>query len=66
MKCNLTLSFTVIKGTFEKIENGQYYNFDTLVSELEIYLKGEQTEEHWVKIGNGIPLNEIFPHKFVY
>ena len=27
----------------------------------EIFLKGEQTEEHWIKIGNGIPLNEIIP-----
>lgn len=47
----------------QKKENGQYYDFDTLVSELEIFLKGDQTEEHWVKIGNGIPLNEIIPQR---
>ena len=47
----------------QKIENGQYYDFDTIVSELEIFLKGDQTEEHWAKIGNGIPLNEIIPQR---
>ena len=47
----------------QKIENGQYYDFDTIVSELEIFLKGDQTEQHWLKIGNGIPLNEIIPQR---
>ena len=44
----------------QKIENGQYYKFNKIVSDLEKYLKGEQKEENWLKIGNGIPFSSIF------
>ena len=58
MKCNLTLYFTVIKGTFEKIENGQdSYGSSLMVRVTGVFKGSDSSQNKLVKIAFAEDLN---------
>ena len=57
---------TKLAGKYIKNHKDEYYKLETLCSHLTEFFKGDQSEKSWKSLGNGIPLNEIFPHKSVY